>query len=79
MPLRLRRSVAVICLAVAFASAFAPAVAIDPAFALLTPVWQYEPPASIVALPERQTQSDEQTASLLRFVFSRPPPPQHLA
>ena len=77
MPFRLRRSVAVLCLALAVCGAFAPAVTADIACAVLEPVWQYEPPAAVVAIPDNEPRCDEHTASLLRLLPSRAPP-QHL-
>jgi hypothetical protein len=74
MPFRLRRSVAVLCLAIAVCSAFAPAVTADVACAILEPVWHYEPPAAVVAIPGAGPRCDEHTASLLRLLPSRAPP-----
>jgi hypothetical protein len=79
MPFRLRRSVAVLCLAVAVCTAFTPAVTAEIACAILEPVWQYEPPAAVVVIPEDDARADEQTASLLRLVLSRAPPLHALA
>jgi hypothetical protein len=79
MPFRLRRSVAVLCLAIAVCSAFAPAVTADSACAILEPVWQYEPPAASVVVPDNEPRGHEQTASLLRLVPSRAPPLRPLA
>jgi hypothetical protein len=79
MPFRLRRSVAVLCLAIAVCTAFAPAVTADVACAMLEPVWQYEPPAAVVDVPDNGSRCDEQTAALLRLVLSRAPPKHALA
>ena len=48
MPLRVRTSVAALCIALAICTAFTPALVPDCADALLIPVWQYQPPASVV-------------------------------
>ena len=79
MPFRLRRSVAVLCLAIAVCTAFAPAVTADVACAMLEPVWQYEPPAAVVDIPDNGSRCHEQTAALLRLVLSRAPPENALA
>jgi hypothetical protein len=79
MPFRLRRPVAVLCLAIAVCTAFAPAVTADIACAILEPVWEYQPPAATVALFDGDERSAEQTASLLRLVLSRAPPRHALA
>lgn len=79
MRFRLGRSVAVLCLAIAVCTAFAPAVTADIACAILEPVWQYEPPAVCVVIPEGDARSEEQTASLLALVLARAPPPHVLA
>ena len=79
MPFRLSRSVAAVCVVIALCTAFAPAITADVACAVLAPVWQYEPPAAVVAVPENASLRHEQTGSLLRLVPPRAPPPQHLA
>jgi hypothetical protein len=76
MPFSIRTSAAVLCIAIAVCSAFAPALAPDAAEALLTEVWQYEPPSAVAVLRSADARSEEQTASLLRLVLSRAPP-QH--
>jgi hypothetical protein len=79
MPLRVRRSVAVLCIALAVCTAFTPDLVPDSADALLTPVWQYEPPASVVVLPDADARCQEQSASLVRHTPLRAPPQHHLA
>jgi hypothetical protein len=79
MPFRCRRSAAVICVAIALCSAFAPAVTADIAIAVLEPIWQYQPPAARLVIPEADARCEEQTASLLRLVLARAPPQHTLA
>ena len=78
MPFRLRKSVAVLCIAIAVFAVGVPAVALGMPEELLTPVWMYEPPAATVAVIDDLVIGHEQTASLLEISISRGPP-SHLA
>ena len=79
MPFRLRKSVALLCIAIAVFAVVVPAAAVDVPVAWLTPVWMYEPPPATDAIADDLAAGHEQTSALLDLSISRGPPTRCLA
>jgi hypothetical protein len=71
--LRLRKSVAVLGIAIAVFAALAPAVAAL-VVAILTPLWVVIPAIIAIVVRRRASRCDEQPVPLLSLVRSRAPP-----
>jgi hypothetical protein len=74
MTIRLRKSVAVLCITIAVFAVIVPAAVFDAPVALLTPVWMYEPPAAVDAIADDLRGGHEQLDVLLDPLISRGPP-----
>ena len=79
MPFRLRKSVALLCIAIAVFAVAVPAAALGIPAALLTPVWLYEPPAATTAISNDLASGHERTVPLLNVLISRGPPIRPIA
>jgi hypothetical protein len=79
MPIRLRKSVALLCIAIAIFAVVVPASAFEVPVALLTPVWMYEPPAATVSIPGDLAAAHEQTSAVVDPCISRGPPRSPIA
>ena len=73
-PLRTRRSVAFLCIAVLVFAAFVPTVSSNLFDAILTPLWLVFPAATVIVIRRKAARSDEQPVSLLSLIASRAPP-----
>jgi hypothetical protein len=74
MPFRLRKAVALLCIAITVFAAALPAAALGLPEALLTPVWLYEPPAAITPISNDLASGHEHPVALLNVLVSRGPP-----
>jgi hypothetical protein len=75
MPFRLRKSVAVLCLAIAVFAVATPAIAVDSPLAIITAHWQLVPPATLTPLATGDVElGQEQLLGYHSLVPSRAPP-----
>ena len=73
-PLRTRKSVVFLCIAVLVFAAFVPTVSSNLFDAILTPLWLVFPAAAVIVIRRKAARCDEQPVSLLSLVSSRAPP-----
>jgi len=74
MPFRVRKAVALLCIAITVFAAALPAAALGLPEALFTPVWLYEPPSAITPISDDLACGHELTVTLLNVLISRGPP-----
>ena len=74
MPVRLRASTVLVCLAIAVLVTLDATAAVVWPVALTIAVWLYAPAATITVAPRDTVHCSEQTSALLRVRLSRGPP-----
>ena len=76
MNTRIRKTVAVLCIAIVVFAAFMPVLAANLPPVILTALWLVNPAVAVMVLQRTASRCDEQPVSLLSLVPSRAPPSQ---
>jgi hypothetical protein len=74
VPFRMRKSAAVLCIAIAVFATIVSAIDDMAPVLVLAAAWQVVPLPASVVIRREDAPCDEQTASLLAIALSRPPP-----
>ena len=74
MPFRMRKSAAVLCIAIAVFATIVSAIDFAAPVLALAAAWQRTPLPTAVVIRREDAPCDEQTSALLSLVLSRPPP-----
>ncbi len=72
---RMRKTVAVLCIALVVFAAFVPGAASHVVAAILTPLWLVIPAVVVTVVRRRATRCDAQPVALLSLALFRGPPP----